>query len=74
MPIAMIKDGEISNKINYIKVNTTNIYKYIRYIPPNQNEIKLDKIKIFGHEFSETEDLSNKKFLEFLENIKTGLC
>ena len=47
IPIAMIKDGEISNKINYIKVNTTNIYKYIRYIPPNINKTDIHPIKIF---------------------------
>lgn len=64
-PIAIIKEEHIqnikNNEIN-IAINIPNPYKYIRYIPPNQNEIKLDKIKIFGHEFSETEDLSNKKF------------
>ena len=65
LPIAIIKEEHIqnikNNEIN-IAINIPNPYKYIRYIPPNQNEIKLDKIKIFGHEFSETEDLSNKKF------------
>ena len=65
LPIALIKEEHIqnikNNEIN-IAINIPNPYKYIRYIPPNQNEIKLDQIKIFGHEFSETEDLSNKKF------------
>ncbi len=65
LPIAIINEEHIQN-INYneinIAINIPNPYKYIRYIPPNQNEIKLDQIKIFGHEFSETEDLSNKKF------------
>ena len=65
MTITIIKEEHIQN-INHnqinIAINIPNPYKYIRYIPPNQNEIKLDKIKIFGHEFSETEDLSNKKF------------
>lgn len=65
MPIAIIKEERIqnikNNEIN-IAINIPNPYKYIRYIPPNQNEIKMDQIKIFGHEFSETEDLSNRKF------------
>ena len=47
IPIAMIKDGEITNKINYIKVNTTNAYKYIRYIPPNINKTDIHPLKIF---------------------------
>ena len=47
IPIAMIKDGEIDKKINYIKVNTTNAYKYIRYTPPNINNTDIHPIKLF---------------------------
>ena len=61
LPIAIIKEENINDlKIN-ITISIPNTYKYLRYIPPNNNDAKIEKLKILGHEYDDTEDLSDKK-------------
>ena len=65
LPIGIIKEENIINDENpeelCIKINTPIPYKYIRYIPQNKLLTEINQIKIFGHQFSDTEDLSEKK-------------
>ena len=64
LPIAIIKEEHVQNyndiQIN-IDINVPSPYKYIRYIPPNTNNSEISNIRIFGHAFSDSEDLSQKK-------------
>ena len=53
-------NNENPNEIN-ININTPTPYKYIRYIPQNKLFTEIEQIKILGHKFSDTEDLSEKK-------------
>ena len=53
VPIAMIKEQGNFNPINYIDVNIPRVYKYIRYIPPNQNKTDISPIKFYGQLQSE---------------------
>ena len=53
VPIAMIKEQGNLNAINYIDVNIPRVYKYIRYIPPNQNKTDISPIKFYGQLQSE---------------------
>ena len=46
VPLGMIK-GEIK-VVNYIDVNISNTYKYVRYIPPNKNCSDISPVKISG--------------------------
>ena len=55
VPLAMIK-GEIK-VVNYIDINTTNTYKYVRYIPPNKNNTDISPIKIYGEKKLKSEDI-----------------
>ena len=55
VPLAMIK-GEIK-VVNYIDINTTNTYKYVRYIPPNKNNTDISPIKIYGDKKMKSEDI-----------------
>ena len=55
VPLAMIK-GEIK-VVNYIDINTTNTYKYVRYIPPNKNSTDISPIKIYGDKKMKSEDI-----------------
>ena len=64
IPLAMIKDKDISNEVNYINISTPNSYKYIRYIPPNRNNSDIFPIKIIGHEISEELNLKEKKLFQ----------
>ena len=48
VPIAMIKEVDYVNQENYIDVNIPNVYKYIRYIPPNKNKTDISPIKFYG--------------------------
>jgi hypothetical protein len=65
LPIAIIKEENIINNENpneiSININTPTPYKYIRYIPQNKLFSEIKQIKILGHKFSDTEDLSEKK-------------
>ena len=65
LPIAIIKEENIINDENSeeisININTPTPYKYIRYIPQNELLTEIKEIKIFGHLFSDIEDLSEKK-------------
>ena len=53
VPIAMIKEQGNLNEINYIDINVPKVYKYIRYIPPNQNKTDISPIKFYGQLQSE---------------------
>ena len=64
IPLAMIKDKDILNEVNYINISTPNSYKYIRYIPPNRNNSDIFPIKIIGHEISEELNLKEKKLFQ----------
>ena len=65
LPIAIIKEENIINDENpdeiNININIPTPYKYIRYIPQNKLLTEINQIKILGHKFSDTEDLSEKK-------------
>ena len=65
LPIAIIKEENAINDENpdeiNININTHTPYKYIRYIPQNRLLTEIKEIKILGHKFSDTEDLSEKK-------------
>ena len=63
LPIAMIKEDDISNSIDNelsININVPYSYKYIRYNPPNSNGKDISDIKIFGHAYIDGENLSGK--------------
>ena len=48
IPIAMIKDQEVFNETNYIDINVTQAYKYLRYIPPlNKKQTDISPIKLY---------------------------
>ena len=65
MPIAMIKEENIINEeTNYIDINISTPYKYIRYIPPNEEKSKITPIKIFGRIYSDSEVPSIKQFFK----------
>jgi len=65
LPIAIITEENMINNENpeeiSINIKTPTPYKYIRYIPQNKLLIDIKQIKILGHKFSTTEDLSEKK-------------
>jgi len=44
VPLAMIKEVWKINEINDININYPNVYKYIRYIPPNKNYTDISPI------------------------------
>ena len=50
IPISIIK--EPIKKINYLDINISKKYKYIRYIPPNKNNSSIIPIKIYGFQLS----------------------
>ena len=63
VPLAMIK-GELQI-VNYIEVNTSNTYRYVRYIPPNKNNSDISPIKIYGSKKNENSDnLDNKRVFQ----------
>ena len=51
-----------SSEINYIDVNISKIYKYIRYTPPNLNKTNISNIKLFGQLKSEINRNLNEDF------------
>ena len=65
LPIAIIKEENIINDEKpdeiSININIPTPYKYISYIPQNKLLTEIKQIKILGHKFSDTEDLSEKK-------------
>ena len=64
VPLAMIKEVGKINEINYINIDYPNVYKYIRYIPPNNNYTDISPIKIIGHKLSETKENLEKKYFQ----------
>ena len=62
VPIAMIKEQEVFNQINYIDVNIPKVYKYIRYIPPlkMQTQTDVNPIKFYG-KLQSNKDINSKK-------------
>ena len=63
VPLGMIK-GEIK-VVNYIDVNTSNTYKYVRYIPPNKNYSDISPVKISdGKKIENSEENENKKVFQ----------
>lgn len=48
IPLGMIKEEKNSDLINFININTSFSYKYIRYIPPNKNNSIISPITIYG--------------------------
>lgn len=62
IPLGIIKDDKSSDLINYININVTFSYKYIRYIPPNENNSDIFPITIYGFKKNEiSEFLIDKK-------------
>ena len=51
-PIAILKEQLLSKNVNYIHLNSSKSYKYIRYIPPNKNNSSIIPLKIFGYKQS----------------------
>ena len=64
IPLAMIKNKDNLDKINYIDISTPNSYKYIRYVPPNKNNSDIFPIKIIGQQISEDLNLKKKKIFQ----------
>ena len=64
IPLAMIKNIDNLNKVNYINISNQNSYKYIRYVSPNKNNSDIFPIKLIGHEKSEELDLKGQKFFQ----------
>ena len=64
VPLAMIKEVGKINETNYINISYPNVYKYIRYIPPNKNYIDISPIKIIGHKLSEEKENFEKKYFQ----------
>ena len=49
-PIAMIKEEVINNQNSIsITANCLKPYRYLRYMPPNENNAKLENIKVYGN-------------------------
>ena len=62
LPLTMITENEIINDgSNDISINIPNSYRYIRYIPYSNNGANIAPIKMYGHSFSASEDLSGKE-------------
>ena len=61
IPIGIIKEKENEDLINYLKINTNNSYKYIRYIPPNKNSSDISPIKVYGYKIPETKKYSKER-------------
>ena len=62
LPLTMITENEIINDgSNDISINIPNSYRYIRYIPYSTNGANIAPIKMYGHSFSASEDLSGKE-------------
>ena len=64
IPLAMIKEVGGINEINYINITYPNVYKYIRYIPPNKNYTDISPINIIGHQLSDTNEKFEKKYFQ----------
>ena len=62
VPIAMIKENGELQDVNIIDVNIPNSYKYIRYIPPNNNKTDISPIKLSGQLKSEINTAEKKDF------------
>ena len=59
----MIKDKEIFEEANYIDVNVTKAYKYLRYIPPlYQNKTDISPIKLYSKPSSDIDTDLQKEF------------
>ena len=58
----MIKNIDNLNDINYLDINSTTSYKYIRYIPPNKNNTDINPIKLYGFKITEENINEEKNF------------
>ena len=48
IPIAMIKEEGRLNEVNIIDLKIAQSYKYVRYIPPNNNKTAITPVKFYG--------------------------
>ena len=62
IPIGIIKPKGELNKINNLEINTSETFKYIRYIPPNRNLTDISPIKIYGYQYNSIFAQSHKNF------------
>ena len=63
LPLAMIREDDIKNVgLKDININIPNIYRFVRYTPYNISGKNIEPIKIYGHEYDGSEDLSEKEF------------
>ena len=60
--ISWIKENGELQDVNIIDVNIPNSYKYIRYIPPNNNKTNISPIKLSGQLKSEINTAEKKDF------------
>jgi len=63
LPIGMIKENDVSDSSNNeltMNIDTPNSYKFIKYNPPNLKGKEITNIKIYGHIYSDEEDISRK--------------
>ena len=66
LSIGMIKEAELldSNCIEInININIPLPYKFIRYNPPKSNKKYINNIKLFGHIYTNGDDLGEKILL-----------
>ena len=64
IPIGIIKELGEFNEVNYLDLNAPNTYKYIRYIPPNNNYTKIFPIKFYGYQIDSAEALNQTKYFQ----------
>ena len=64
VPLAMIKEQGKFNEVNFIDINSSSTYKYLRYIPPNKNYTNIFPIRIYGHKKKTKENSNNKKIFQ----------
>ena len=72
LPIGMIKENDVSDSSNdelTINIEVPNSYKYIKYNLPNSKGNEITNIKIYGHAYSDWEDLSGKKLFKATTNL-----
>ena len=62
IPIGIIKPKGELEEINNIEINYPDTFKYIRYIPPNNNFTDISPIKIFGYEKNSNTFKNEKNF------------
>ena len=55
--------GELDT-INYLNVDSSNSFKYLRYIPPNKNNTQIFPLKLYGHQKLNNENFEEKKLFQ----------